>query len=64
MLKKFGDGNMIIILKANPDPAQLEALIAWLKAKNLEIHASEGESHKILGLVGDTSAMDVDLISA
>ncbi|MBR1603271.1 MAG: 3-deoxy-7-phosphoheptulonate synthase [Synergistaceae bacterium] len=55
---------MIIILKANPDPAQLEALIAWLKAKNLEIHASEGESHKILGLVGDTSAMDVDLIAA
>ena len=55
---------MIIILKANPDPEQLEALIAWLKAKNLEIHASNGESHKILGLVGDTSAMDIDLISA
>ena len=55
---------MIIILKENPDPAQLEAFMTWLREKNFDIHESSGESHKILGLVGDTSSMDVDLISA
>lgn len=55
---------MIIILKENPDPAQLEALIAWLKDKKLQIHASTGESHTILGLIGDTASMDIDLIAA
>lgn len=56
---------MIIVLKDNPDPAQLEALVSWLKEKNLQIHMnSTGESHTILGLVGDTSSMDIDLIAA
>lgn len=55
---------MIIILKDNPEEKQLENLISWLKSMNLDIHFSEGESTTILGLVGDTSAVDIDLINA
>lgn len=55
---------MIVILKNNPDQAQLENLINWLKSKGVQIHASQGTSKLILGLVGDTSKIDIDLIAA
>lgn len=55
---------MIVILKSNPNPAQLESLIAWLEEKQIAVHQSVGTSRTILGLVGDTAAIDVDLINA
>lgn len=55
---------MVVVLKQNPDPKQLENLIAWLKSLNLQIHVSEGSNYTVLGLVGDTSEVDIDLIRA
>lgn len=55
---------MIIVLKENPDPGQLDGLIGWLHEKGLQVHTSTGESHIVLGLVGDTASMDIDLIAA
>lgn len=55
---------MIVVLKQNPNKAQLESLIAWLQEKGIQIHTSVGMSHMILGLVGDTSCLDIDLIAA
>ena len=55
---------MIVILKANPNPDQLESLKNWLLGKGIQIHTSLGTTHMILGLVGDTSTLDIDLISA
>ena len=55
---------MIVILKHNPNRDQLESLINWLQEKGITIHTSIGEAHTILGLVGDTSKLDIDLISA
>ncbi len=55
---------MIVILKKNPDEKQLNNLMAWLKSLNITIHPSEGEMHTILGLVGDTSVVDIDLLRA
>ncbi|HMM06186.1 MAG TPA: 3-deoxy-7-phosphoheptulonate synthase [Clostridiales bacterium] len=55
---------MIVILKKDPNKEQLESLIDWLKEKGLQIHVSVGVSQMILGLVGDTSTLDIDLISA
>ncbi|MBQ0078296.1 MAG: 3-deoxy-7-phosphoheptulonate synthase [Eubacterium sp.] len=55
---------MIVILKDNPDKRQLENLTNWLKSMNLDIHYSEGQSSTIMGLVGDTAAVDIDLINA
>ena len=55
---------MIIILKQNPNLSKLEGLTDWLQDKGVSIHTSVGANHTILGLVGDTSKIDIDLISA
>ena len=55
---------MVILLKKSYDKAQLDSLIAWLKSKNFECHLSEGTSKTILGLIGDTSTLDIDLLKA
>ncbi|MCI5957267.1 MAG: 3-deoxy-7-phosphoheptulonate synthase [Clostridiales bacterium] len=55
---------MIVILKKNPDQKQLNNLVAWLQSLDITIHPSEGETHTVLGLVGDTSVVDIDLLRA
>ena len=55
---------MIVVLKHNPNPEQLQSLITWLQEKGIIIHTSIGEGNMLLGLVGDTSKIDADLISA
>ena len=55
---------MIIILKNNPEQKQLENLKSWLLSMGLQIHESKGESTTIMGIIGDTSSVDMDLIRA
>lgn len=55
---------MIVILKDKPNQKQLDNLIQWLKSMNLDINYSQGKNTTILGLIGDTSVVDIDLISA
>ena len=55
---------MVVILKEHPNQAQLENLKNWLGNLGLEIHMTAGVKHTILGLVGDTSRVDIDLIKA
>lgn len=55
---------MIVIIKPHVTPEQLKPLLTWLKSKKLAIHESLGETHRILGLVGDTSQVDIDMIKA
>jgi len=54
---------MIVILKQNPNQAQLDSLITWLESKHISVHPTRGEAQTILGLVGDTSRLDADLIA-
>ncbi len=55
---------MIVILKKNPDAAQLERFRNWLEARNVAIHPTVGMNQTIWGLVGDTSHLDINLIAA
>ena len=55
---------MIVILKDNPNQTQVDSLMAWLESKGIEIHTSIGEHQTVLGLVGDTSQLDMDLLLA
>ena len=55
---------MIVILKKHPEEKQLNNLMAWLKSLGIAIHPSEGATHLVLGLVGDTSMVDIDLLRA
>ena len=55
---------MIAILKSGTTLAQRQHLVDWLKAMNLDVHISEGAEVTVLGLVGDTSRVDMDLLKS
>ena len=55
---------MIILLKRNADSEQVKNLAQRLNGMHLQIHMSEGSSETIMGLVGDTTAVDIDSLMA
>ncbi len=55
---------MIAVLKNTVTSEQREHLIDWLRSQNLEVHISEGHDYTVLGLVGDTSKIDTDLLQS
>lgn len=55
---------MIAILKPGTTTQQLNQLTAWLENRNLEVHLSKGQEVTILGLIGDTSHVDIDLLKS
>jgi len=55
---------MVVILKEKTDKAQLNNFLNWLHGMGLETHLSEGKQQTIVGLVGDTTRVDMDLIRA
>lgn len=55
---------MIAVLKHGTTPEQTHHLIRWLKNMNLDVHVSEGAEVTILGLIGDTSRVDMDLLKS
>ncbi len=55
---------MIAILKHGTTPAQVQHLVSWLKHMNLDVHISEGAEVTVLGLIGDTSRVDMELLKS
>lgn len=55
---------MIVVLKHGVQTERREQLIEWLKGMGLGIHISDGEYQTVLGLIGDTSKVDMDLIES
>ena len=53
---------MIAIIKQGVNERQIENLISWLESQQLTVHLSKGEYTTILGLVGDTSKIDIELL--
>lgn len=53
---------MIVTIKPNSNPIQVKRLTKWITDLGLDIHVSEGEKSTVIGLVGDTSKVDIDLI--
>ena len=56
--------DMIVVIKANANPEKQDQLINWLKAMGIGVHKSVGEYQTVLGLIGDTSKVDMDLIES
>ncbi len=54
---------MIVIVKNDVPKEQLDNLMDWIKSKNVDIHVSKGEFQTVLGLIGDTSTIDIDLLN-
>lgn len=53
---------MIIVVKKDCDKKELKNLTDWVNEQGLKIDVSKGSNNLILGLVGDTSKVDVDLV--
>lgn len=53
---------MIIILKKEAQKAQIDKLIGVFEAKNFDTHISRGKDATIIGLIGDTSSLDLNVI--
>ena len=59
-----GEKTMIILLKENANQKQVDNLTKWLRGQGFDLHFSTGAQHSIIGLIGDTSKVDMDLISS
>jgi 3-deoxy-7-phosphoheptulonate synthase len=55
---------MVIVLKPKAEEREVEKIKRKMEDLGCEIHESQGENYHLLGLVGDTSRIDPDLIEA
>ena len=55
---------MVVVIKNDVDKIQQDRLVDWLKSMNIDVHETVGEFQTILGLIGDTSHVDIDLINS
>ena len=55
---------MIAVLKKGTTLEQRENLCEWFRSMGLQVHVSQGEFSCILGLIGDTSKVDVNLLES
>lgn len=55
---------MITVLKHGVTEQQRNQLIEWFEEQGLRVHISEGEYQTVLGLIGDTSRVDEELVAS
>ncbi|MCL1851831.1 MAG: 3-deoxy-7-phosphoheptulonate synthase [Peptococcaceae bacterium] len=55
---------MIAVLKPSATKEQIDSLTAWLEERGLAVHVSKGETYTVLGLIGDTSKIDTELLGS
>ena len=55
---------MIAVLKHGTTLTQRQHLVDWLKNMDLDVHISEGAEVTVLGLIGDTSRVDMELLKS
>lgn len=55
---------MIAVLRQGTTEKQVESLCSWLRTQGLDVHISKGSQHTVIGLIGDTSRIDGELIES
>ncbi len=55
---------MVAVIKKGTTQQQMEHLISWLSARGLEINITKGENYTVLGLIGDTRVIDMELLAS
>ena len=53
---------MIVVIKKDQEQKQIQNLVNWIEGLGLKVHMSEGSNSTVIGLVGDTTKVDIDLI--
>ncbi len=55
---------MIVVLKNGVSEEKRAQLIDWLGEQGVKVHISQGEFQTVLGLIGDTTRVDMDLLGS
>lgn len=55
---------MIAVLKPGTTEQQIQSLTEWIRSQGLTVHLSTGRYQTIVGLVGDTTRIDEDLLGS
>lgn len=55
---------MVVILKKNADKEKIKCLLTEINELGLKTNYSEGEETTVIGLIGDTSRVDIDTMRA
>lgn len=55
---------MVTVLKPGVTEDQIENLCNWFKTRGLDVHISRGHYQTIIGLIGDTKKVDVELLES
>ncbi len=55
---------MIAVLKPGASRERTEHLISWLKDQGLGVHVSNGEFQTVLGLIGNTANVDMEMLQS
>ena len=55
---------MIAVLKPSATQQQMEHICQWIRAQGVEVHVSKGQYQTILGLIGDASRIDMELLES
>jgi 3-deoxy-7-phosphoheptulonate synthase len=63
-IKKIGGIKMVIVIKPKTAQEDIEKIKRKMESLGCEVYETIGENRQILGLVGDTSKIDPDLIKA
>ncbi len=53
---------MVAVLKNGVTEKQMENLCTWFESQGLTVHICEGKFQTIIGLIGDTSKVDIELL--
>jgi 3-deoxy-7-phosphoheptulonate synthase len=53
---------MIAVLKKTATKDQIESLKGWFENKGLKVNESQGEFCTVLGLIGDTTQVDIEML--
>ncbi len=55
---------MIVVLKHEATAKQIDNLTTFLESQNVGVHICNGEFQTVLGLIGDTSKIDIELLES
>src|SRR5512139_3378436 len=58
---RTGEITMMIIMKTNATPQQVEAVIASVKSAGLNVHLSQGVEATIIGAIGETHSLPTEI---
>lgn len=53
---------MIVVIKKDQEQKQVRNLVNWIEGLGLKVNMSEGANSTVIGLVGDTAKVDIELI--